>query len=72
MYLMDGFKVTRPGDSEVQCKIKILLDLQSPRYKLLSLLYILLGVRIRTLPEILNALWNYVKIHKLQDPLEPE
>ncbi|XP_077978041.1 SWI/SNF-related matrix-associated actin-dependent regulator of chromatin subfamily D member 1-like isoform X1 [Glandiceps talaboti] len=68
----DGFQVKRPGNENVKCTLLLLLDHQPPQYKLDSRLARLLGVHTQTRPVIINALWQYIKTHKLQDPDERE
>lgn len=55
-------------------KSTILLSLlyQPSQYKLSSRLARLLGVHTATRPIILQAMWQYIKTHQLQDPNERE
>ncbi|XP_062501454.1 SWI/SNF-related matrix-associated actin-dependent regulator of chromatin subfamily D member 1-like [Corticium candelabrum] len=66
----DGFQVRRTGDQPVKCKAFLTLESQPPRYRLDARLGRLLGVHTDTRPGVVNALWTYVKTHKLQDPNE--
>jgi len=66
----DGFQVKRAGDRDVSCKILLLLDYQPMKYKLNPRLARLLGIHTETRPKIIEALWQYVKTHKLQDAQE--
>ncbi|KAK4336706.1 hypothetical protein RND71_043452 [Anisodus tanguticus] len=68
----DGFQVKRPGDKNVKCTILLLLDYQPLQFKLDSRLARLLGIHTQTRPMIINALWQYIKTHKLQDAHERE
>lgn len=71
----DGFQVKRgviPGNKPVKCSIFLLLDYQPPKYKLASPLARLLGIHTQTRPVIINAIWQYIKRNKLQDPEERE
>ncbi|XP_071498197.1 SWI/SNF-related matrix-associated actin-dependent regulator of chromatin subfamily D member 1-like [Diadema antillarum] len=68
----DGFQVKRPGCENVKCTLLLLLDHQPPQYKLDPRLARLLGVHTQTRPVIINALWQYIKSHKLQDQHERE
>ncbi|CAB3239354.1 unnamed protein product [Arctia plantaginis] len=68
----DGFQVKRPGYKNVRCTILLLLDYQPLQFKLDQRLARLLGVHTQTRPVIVNALWQYVKTHRLQDPHERE
>ncbi|KAL1239133.1 Brahma-associated protein of [Trichinella pseudospiralis] len=63
----DGFQVKRPGDQNVKCTILLLLDYQPMKYKLDPRLGRLLGVHTDTRIGILEALWQYIVQHKLQD-----
>lgn len=68
----DGFQVKRPGDQNVKCTVLLMLDYQPPQFKLDPRLARLLGVHTQTRPVIINALWQYIKTHKLQDAHERE
>uniref|UniRef100_A0A671QZD0 SWI/SNF-related matrix-associated actin-dependent regulator of chromatin subfamily D member 1-like n=1 Tax=Sinocyclocheilus anshuiensis TaxID=1608454 RepID=A0A671QZD0_9TELE len=68
----DGFQVKRPGDVGVRCTVLLMLDYQPPQFKLDPRLARLLGIHTQTRPVIIQALWQYVKTHKLQDPHERE
>ncbi|XP_026276741.1 brahma-associated protein of 60 kDa isoform X1 [Frankliniella occidentalis] len=68
----DGFQVKRPGDKNVRCTILLLLDYQPLQFKLDQRLARLLGVHTQTRPVIIQALWQYIKTHKLQDSHERE
>lgn len=47
-------------------------SLQPPQFKLDPRLARLLGIHTQTRPVIIQALWQYIKTHKLQDPHERE
>ncbi|TKR67303.1 hypothetical protein L596_023479 [Steinernema carpocapsae] len=66
----DGFQVKRPGDKDVKCTILLLLDYQPMKFKLHPRLAKLLGIASETRPKIIEALWQYIKTHKLQDPVD--
>ncbi|XP_055862133.1 SWI/SNF-related matrix-associated actin-dependent regulator of chromatin subfamily D member 1-like isoform X4 [Biomphalaria glabrata] len=68
----DGFQVKRPGDQNVKCKVLLMLDYQPMQFKLDHRLARLLGIHTQTRPFIVNALWQYIKTHKLQDSSERE
>ncbi|XP_070212154.1 SWI/SNF-related matrix-associated actin-dependent regulator of chromatin subfamily D member 1-like isoform X3 [Littorina saxatilis] len=68
----DGFQVKRPGDQNVKCTVLLMLDYQPMQFKLDPRLARLLGIHTQTRPVIINALWQYIKTHKLQDPYERE
>lgn len=52
--------------------IYLLGSLQPPQFKLDPRLARLLGIHTQTRPVIIQALWQYIKTHKLQDPHERE
>ncbi|CAJ0957558.1 unnamed protein product, partial [Mesorhabditis belari] len=66
----DGFQVKRPGDRAVKCTILLLLDHQPMKFKLHARLAKVLGIATETRPKIIEALWQYIKTHKLQDPID--
>lgn len=66
----DGFQVKRPGDRDVKCTILLLLDYQPMKFKLHPRLGKVLGMATETRPKIIEALWQYIKTHKLQDPTD--
>ncbi|XP_022247399.1 brahma-associated protein of 60 kDa-like isoform X2 [Limulus polyphemus] len=68
----DGFQVKRPGDKNVRCTILLLLDYKPLQFKLDPRLARLLGIHTQTRPVIINALWHYIKSHRLQDIHERE
>lgn len=68
----DGFQVKRPGDQNVKCTLLLMLDYQPMQFKLDIRLARLLGIHTQTRPVIINALWQYIKTHRLQDAHERE
>ena len=62
----------RPGDQNVKCTVLLMLDYQPMQFKLDPRLARLLGVHTQTRPVIINALWQYIKTHRLQDQHERE
>ncbi|KAH9281340.1 SWI/SNF-related matrix-associated actin-dependent regulator of chromatin subfamily D member 1 [Echinococcus granulosus] len=68
----DGFQVKRSGDSNVRCTILLMLDYQPPQYKLDPRLARILGLHTGTRSQIFYALWNYIKVHRLQDSHEKD
>ncbi|KAL3123262.1 hypothetical protein niasHT_006805 [Heterodera trifolii] len=66
----DGFQVKRPGNMDVKCTILLLLDHQPMKFKLHPRLAKLLGIPMETRSKIIEALWQYIKTHKLQDPVD--
>lgn len=63
----DGFQVKRPGNMDVKCTILLLLDHQPMKFKLHPRLAKLLGIPVETRAKIIEALWQYIKTHRLQD-----
>ncbi|KAL3320577.1 SWI SNF, matrix associated, actin dependent regulator of chromatin, subfamily d, member 1 [Cichlidogyrus casuarinus] len=68
----DGFQVKRAGDVNVRCTILLQLDHQPPQHKLDPRLARILGLHTGTRSQIFYALWNYIKVHRLQDPHEKD
>ncbi|OAF71752.1 SWI/SNF complex component SNF12 [Intoshia linei] len=66
----DGFQVKRMGDQDVKVTILLMLDYRPLRFKLDVILSKLLGIHTDTMANIINALWIYIKNHKLQDPVD--
>ncbi|CAI2302865.1 unnamed protein product [Caenorhabditis sp. 36 PRJEB53466] len=66
----DGFQVKRAGDRPVKCRILLLLDNHPNKFKLHPRLAKVLGIAAETRPKIIEALWQYIKTHGLQDPQE--
>lgn len=66
--------VTVPGTaSSVWVHLTLLCFVfQPPQFKLDPRLARLLGIHTQTRPVIIQALWQYIKTHKLQDPHERE
>ena len=62
----------RAGDQNVKCTVLLMLDYNPLKYKLDPRLARLLGIHTESRPQIINALWQYIKQHKLQDPNERE
>uniref|UniRef100_A0A7E4UR55 SWIB/MDM2 domain-containing protein n=1 Tax=Panagrellus redivivus TaxID=6233 RepID=A0A7E4UR55_PANRE len=68
----DGFQVKRPGDRDVRCTILLSLDHQPMKYKIHPRLAKLLGIALETRSKVIEALWQYIKTHKLQDTTDRE
>jgi len=64
---IDGFEIKRKGDSDVNAKILIEMDYAPHKYKLSEELSKLLDIKLDTKPNVVMALWQYIKYHKLQD-----
>lgn len=54
------------------CLTSLCSFFQPPQFKLDPRLARLLGIHTQTRPVIIQALWQYIKTHKLQDPHERE
>ncbi|CAG8549156.1 3361_t:CDS:10 [Ambispora gerdemannii] len=64
----DGFEIKRKGDQNIKAKILLTLENRPERYKLTPAFASLLDIREETKSGIIRAMWQYVKINKLQDP----
>lgn len=70
---VDGFEIRRPtnnsdnSDVEIPCKIHLQFDFSPERFRLAPALGNLLNLTLATRPAIVVALWQYIKIHKLQE-----
>ena len=56
----------------IRCTVLLILNYQPPQFKLDLCLAWLLGIHTQTCPVIIQALWQYIKTHKLQDRHERE
>lgn len=65
------FERERLCSNVVHC-LTVLWKTQPPQFKLDPRLARMLGIHTQTRPVIIQALWQYVKTHKLQDPHERE
>ena len=71
----DGFEIKRqlPADLsslnnwEIPCKIHLQFDFSPERFRLAPALANLLNLNLATRPAIVVALWQYIKLHKLQE-----
>ncbi|ORX56122.1 SWI/SNF and RSC complex subunit Ssr3 [Piromyces finnis] len=64
---IDGFEIKRTGDTDVNARILIEMDYAPHKYKLSEDLSKLLNIKLDTKTNIIMALWQYIKYHKLQD-----
>lgn len=66
---VDGFEIKRPsvGPEEIPCKIHLQFDFSPERFRLSPALGNLLNLTLATRPAIVVALWQYIKLHKLQE-----
>ena len=56
----------------IRCTVLLILNYQPPQFKLDLCLAWFLGIHTQTCPVIIQALWQYIKTHKLQDRHERE
>ncbi|KAI8365192.1 uncharacterized protein BYT42DRAFT_505765, partial [Radiomyces spectabilis] len=63
----DGIEIKRKGDTSVKARIILELDYNPPTFKLAPALASLLDMKQDIKPNIVMAIWDYVKHHKLQD-----
>ncbi|KAI8812324.1 SWI/SNF complex 60 kDa subunit [Cladochytrium replicatum] len=63
----DGFEIKRMGDRDVHAQILIYLANTQDRYRLREDLATLLDIHTDTKENIIMALWQYIKVNKLQD-----
>ncbi|KAJ3090497.1 SWI SNF, matrix associated, actin dependent regulator of chromatin, sub d, member 1 [Quaeritorhiza haematococci] len=63
----DGIEIKRKGDCDTPVKIFMQLDYTPEKYKLSPDLAKLLDIHTDTKANIVMAIWQYVKTHKLQD-----
>ncbi|XP_051119331.1 SWI/SNF complex component SNF12 homolog [Andrographis paniculata] len=66
--LQDGFEVKRKGSKEFTAIIRLEMNFAPEKFKLSPALQELLGIEVETRPRIMAALWQYVKMKKLQIP----
>ncbi|KAI8927430.1 hypothetical protein BC831DRAFT_398627, partial [Entophlyctis helioformis] len=64
---VDGFEIKRKGDTDVPVRILLHLDHVVPKYKLSPMLASLLDIHTDVMANIMTAMWQYVKQHRLQD-----
>lgn len=69
--LHEGFEVKRKGDKEFNATIRLEMNYVPERFKLSPALSEVLGFEVETRSRVINALWHYVKVKKLQDPNDP-
>ncbi|KAI3463621.1 hypothetical protein Pfo_031097 [Paulownia fortunei] len=66
--LHEGFEVKRKGDKEFTAIIRLEMNYVPEKFKLSPALQEVLGIEVETRPKIMAALWQYVKMKKLQIP----
>uniref|UniRef100_A0AC34F541 DM2 domain-containing protein n=1 Tax=Panagrolaimus sp. ES5 TaxID=591445 RepID=A0AC34F541_9BILA len=68
----DGCVIARNGDSDVPIRIRFWCYNNPPKYKIHQNVAKILGLAYGTKSSFLEALFLYIKTHKLQDPREME
>ncbi|KAL0380225.1 UNVERIFIED_CONTAM: SWI/SNF complex component SNF12 [Sesamum angustifolium] len=66
--LHEGFEVKRKGDKEFTAIIRLEMNYVPEKFKLSPALQEVLGIEVETRPRIMAAVWQYVKMKKLQIP----
>lgn len=64
---LDGFTVRRTGDQPTKVRLIIYLEQTPEQYKVAPDLGNILGIKEESRIGIIQAMWNYIKIHGLQD-----
>eukprot|EP00250_Pteridium_aquilinum_P010738 c19600_g1_i1 orf=400-1836(+) len=68
---VEGFEIKRKGDKEFTATIRLEMNYSPEKYKLSHALTDLLRIEVDTRPRIIAALWQYIKVKKLQDAADP-
>lgn len=68
---VEGFEIKRKGDKEFTATIRLEMNYSPEKYKLSPALTDLLRIEVDTRPRIIAALWQYIKVKKLQDAADP-
>lgn len=63
----DGFEVRRTGTTDTPVRIILRLDFQPERFRPSPELAEIIDLELATRPQIVLALWQYIKLHKLQE-----
>ena len=63
----DGLEIKRPGNKEMDAEISFHLYSNPQKYKLQEKLSNILGYVLATRATVLSALWEYIKLNRLQD-----
>ncbi|PWA90866.1 actin-dependent regulator of chromatin [Artemisia annua] len=64
--LNEGIEVKRKGDKEFTAIIRLEMNYTPEKFKLSPALSELLGLEIETRPRVIAAIWQYIKVKKLQ------
>jgi len=68
---VDGITLTRTALTDFTARITLHVDSQPTRLKLSQPLSKLLKMDTETRPRVITNLWQYVKVHSLQDQSDP-
>jgi SWI/SNF-related matrix-associated actin-dependent regulator of chromatin subfamily D len=63
----DGFEIRRVGSVDVPVRILLRLDYQPERFRVSTALAEVVDLELATRPQIVLAIWQYIKLHKLQE-----
>lgn len=66
----DGFEIRRIGAVDVPVRILLRLDYQPERFRLSPELASVVDLELATRPQVVLALWQYIKLHRLQESEE--
>lgn len=66
----DGFEIRRVGAVDVPVRILLRLDYQPDRFRLSPELASVVDLELATRPQVVLALWQYIKLHRLQESEE--
>jgi len=67
---LDGFTIKRTGDQPTKLRVVTYLEHFPEQYKILAELGAALGIKEESRIGVIQALWNYVKLHGLQDKVD--
>lgn len=68
---VEGFEIKRRGNVECDVSIRLEMDHSPERFKLSPALAQVLGVEVDSRTHICAAVWQYIKIKKLQNHVDP-
>ncbi|KAI6143230.1 SWI/SNF complex 60 kDa subunit [Pisolithus tinctorius] len=67
---LDGFTIRRTGDQPTRIRVIIHLEQTPEQYKVSPELGNVLGIKEESRIGVIQTLWNYIKIHGLQDKVD--
>ncbi|EMD32802.1 hypothetical protein CERSUDRAFT_143379 [Gelatoporia subvermispora B] len=67
---LDGFTIRRKGDTVTKIRVVLHLEQQPQQFKVHPDLGSVLGLKEDSRTGVVQALWNYIKIHNLQDKVD--